>query len=275
MGIKSATLIYFSPTYATKRVLCSIAEGMRIESRQDIDLSLVDKKPFLIKTDIALLGVPVYGKRIPKHLYNFLNLIKAEGVPAVIIAVYGNVNAGFALDELFSIVRRNGFCVVARGSFIGRHSFSTMEVPLANDRPNFDDLKTAKEFGSKIERKMGDYECMGEECCIHQSLDGILVGNILNIFHSFLPQFSNRIFLKTPKVNVDICTRCLTCVKQCPRKAIDPETLRIDKNLCIGCLRCARICPSKAWNVEYKHGFLIRTFFRWKNAAQKHPSMDL
>ncbi|MCH5138842.1 hypothetical protein JMF89_16870 [Clostridiaceae bacterium UIB06] len=53
-------------------------------------------------------------------------------------------------NELYSITKKSGFKVAAAGLFIGEHSFSTEETPIAKGRPNYEDLNKAKEFGENI-----------------------------------------------------------------------------------------------------------------------------
>jgi ferredoxin len=48
-----------------------------------------------------------------------------------------------------------------------------------------------------------------------------------------------------PKINLEKCTRCLKCVKDCPSKAIDIDTYSIDST-CIHCGHCVAICPEMA-----------------------------
>ena len=45
-----------------------------------------------------------------------------------------------------------------------------------------------------------------------------------------------------PKIQLENCTRCLKCVKDCPSDAIDIEEGRINSS-CIHCGHCVAICP--------------------------------
>ncbi len=61
------------------------------------------------------------------------------------------------------------------------------------------------------------------------------------------------------KVQVDMegCTACMNCVKECPENAItviaeaDPATVVLDQSLCSGvaCRRCERSCPEKSFKL--------------------------
>ncbi|MEN6379145.1 MAG: 4Fe-4S binding protein [Methanofastidiosum sp.] len=47
-----------------------------------------------------------------------------------------------------------------------------------------------------------------------------------------------------PRIENDKCTKCNTCVKICPTKAIEinNKKLHIMDNKCILCYRCEKIC---------------------------------
>ena len=52
-----------------------------------------------------------------------------------------------------------------------------------------------------------------------------------------MPKKSNM-----PTIELDNCTKCLKCVKDCPSDAIDIEQGTIN-NACIHCGHCVAICP--------------------------------
>lgn len=49
-----------------------------------------DMKYSFTKDDIVVLGVPVYGGRIPAVLNNVINNLKGDGTKAILVSVYGN-----------------------------------------------------------------------------------------------------------------------------------------------------------------------------------------
>jgi len=63
-----------------------------------------------------------------------------------------------------------------------------------------------------------------------------------------------------PKINEKECTRCKTCIRNCPVKAmrLDSDTLRIDYKMCIKCFCCSEICPAHAISLE--KSWLARLF---------------
>lgn len=53
-----------------------------------------------------------------------------------------------------------------------------------------------------------------------------------------------------PVINLEKCTRCLKCVKDCPATAITIETGEI-ADTCIHCGHCVAICPEMAVSPDF------------------------
>lgn len=271
MIISSATAIYFSPTGTTKNIVDSIIKGMGIPDTNSIDLTsskVRNTAPPLIHGDIVVIGVPVYEERIPKMIHPFLTSLKGAEKPVVLVAVYGNIGDGVVLNELDSITRNSGFKVVAAGSFIGEHSFSTKEVPLAEGHPNHRDLSEAEEFGRNIMKKLGKTEDSADaEIEIPQGK--------LPLMAKILLENSARIFTRTPFADMSICNHCGACVKLCPMNAIDEDTLEIRESECIRCFCCVKRCPRKARKISYRPKFLVGKILRAKSKIKKAPKIYL
>ena len=82
MNFDKVKLIYFSPTNTTKTVLESIAQGMSIENIEHINLTPpkaeipdLDRAPY----EMAIIGAPVYGGRVPLVAIDRLKRFKARG----------------------------------------------------------------------------------------------------------------------------------------------------------------------------------------------------
>ncbi|MFT5875896.1 MAG: ferredoxin [Clostridium sp.] len=271
MIINTATIIYFSPTGTTEKIINSIAKGMGIFSNNTIDITSFKVRSTvgpLIDGDIVLIGVPVYEERIPKILYPFLTSLKGNKKPVVLVAVYGNIGEGIVLNELNFITKNSGFKVVAAGSFIGEHSFSTKEVPVEEGRPNYEDLSKAEEFGRNIIKKMQNIKDLND------TLLEIPQGK-LPLMAKILPQNSARIFTKTPFADMSICNHCGACVKLCPMNAINKDTLNISEKQCLRCFRCVKRCPKKARKIIYKPKFLVSKILTTKNKIKREPNIYL
>lgn len=267
MIINSATSIYFSPTGTTKKVINAIVKGMGMINNNSIDLTCSNIRNKLmpaINEDIVLIGVPVYATGVPNILKPFLTNLKGNNKPVVLIAVYGNMSEGTALNELYTITENSGFKIVGAGSFIGEHSFSTEETPIAKGRPNYEDLNKAEEFGRKIIEKMRNMNDL--------STLQIPMGK-KPLMAKILPEDSARIFNETPTPDINLCSRCNTCVKLCPMGAIHKDTLEVNENKCIRCFCCVRKCPIKARKIVYKPKFLVSKVLAIKNRKARMPQI--
>ena len=56
-----------------------------------------------------------------------------------------------------------------------------------------------------------------------------------------------------PFINEDLCNKCLTCVKNCPAKALTKinDKIEINRKKCIKCYCCSEFCPNRAVFIEY------------------------
>jgi uncharacterized Fe-S center protein len=56
----------------------------------------------------------------------------------------------------------------------------------------------------------------------------------------------------SPAINPEDCNRCMTCISNCPRKAIEISPIpKIDKEKCIGCAACIAACPQEVFQVDW------------------------
>ncbi len=139
MELNSALVVYFSPTGTTRKILNAVTEGMGIEKTKVLDLTGPGARStsgYTVEEDIVIIGIPVYEERIPPFLYPSLEGIRGSGKSVVLAAVYGNIGEGIVLKELKEISGQAGMKVVVAASFIGEHSFSYHELPIALGRPD-------------------------------------------------------------------------------------------------------------------------------------------
>lgn len=237
---QSVKLICFSPTHGTRNLLEAITFGMSPQPTGLIDLTLPTSTPTKnreVVADLVLIGVPVYAGRVPLVAVERLQKLSAKGVPAVLVAVYGNRGYGDALLELNDIAVKCGFKPVAAGAFIAEHSFSTAEYPIATARPDAADLLKAKQFGAEVAKRL----TAGKITAIK------VPGN----FPYKEGMGSQGI---SPETDKSICIDCKKCVYVCPTHAISEEDVTItDVSKCILCNACIKVCPVAAR--QGKHPF--------------------
>ncbi|NIT57570.1 MAG: ferredoxin, partial [Aliifodinibius sp.] len=76
-------------------------------------------------------------------LSEWLDAIKADKTPVVCVVVYGNRGYEDALLELKNTMTKSGGIPVACAAYIGEHSYSSSETPIARARPDTKDLDHA------------------------------------------------------------------------------------------------------------------------------------
>jgi ferredoxin len=241
MELSSQKLIYFSPTQTTQKVLAAIAEGTGITQTEHLDLTApasAANSVTEIKGELAIIGVPVYSGRVAPDAVKRLQQIKGHQTPAIIIVVYGNREFEDALVELRDITSAAGFVPVAAGAFIGEHSFASETMPIANSRPDPDDLEKARNFGQTIREKLNQLQTLNTDTPLQ------VPGNI---------PYKEPIIRSgiSPVSTEALCTLCGTCADVCPTAAITVrEAIETDKEGCIICFACVKNCPSGARVME-------------------------
>ncbi len=265
MNIESTGLIYFSPTQTTRKVLEGIAQGLQVTNARYFDLTQPDAIPQNYQKtnqDLVIIGAPVYAGRLPSVMVSRFKQIQGNGLPAVIVVVYGNREYEDALIELRDIALEAGFKPIAAGAFIGEHSYSTTDLPIAAGRPDAGDMTVAREFGKAIRAKLMTATGISGECLQ-------VPGNSPYKEVKPLPDI-------TPSTNEARCTKCAACVSICPAAAIDPENPGCtDKERCIRCCACIKVCPVKAKLLDDPR---IRQIVEWLHAnvsVRKEPETYL
>lgn len=268
MDIDAVQLITFSPTSTSKRVGEAIVHGTGISSVSSVDLTLKAKDEWEIPSrTLAVVTVPVYGGHVAPLALDRMKGLRSDGAPAVVVVVYGNRAYEKALVELDGFVTKLGFKVIAGGTFVGEHSYSSKAYPVASGRPDADDLEYARLFGEKIRTKIAAAESMDQ-------LYGVDVKRIQRPHQPLFPLFrflrrvvklrkSGVSMPRTPEVDAERCTHCGYCVKHCPAGAIlkDKECDTVAEK-CIKCCACVKGCPQKARTYDTPFATLLSDCFK-------------
>lgn len=230
----TVNLIYFSPTHTSKKIATGIAKGIGAENNKVIDLTLGIEDPIIIDKGLTVIAVPVYCGRISETALHRLQKIKGNQVPAIIAVVYGNRDYDDALIELRDEAIKLGFIPVAGGAFIGEHSYSTKEYPVAANRPDSEDLRQAENFGKEVAEKL-------------ESVQDINTLPLLNVKGN-IPYLAVKAGQpSTPTTIEDMCVQCEHCVDICPVGTIRMEDKIVSNpEECIQCCVCVKECPNEA-----------------------------
>ena len=252
MKIDKVHLITFSPTHTSKQVGEAIVQGLTPENLlvQDITLPTGELQP--VETGaLTVITVPVYGGKVAPLAMTRLEALQGAGSFAVLVAVYGNRAYEKALQELDAKVSQCGFKVIAAATFVGEHSYSTADTPIAVGRPDADDLAFATDFGKKIAQKVSD-------AADEEHLYGVDVLRIPRPKQPIWPmlKFVRQVLKwkkqgtplpRTPQTDADLCKHCGLCVKSCPNAAIVAgDECNTVAERCIRCCACVKFCPHKA-----------------------------
>ena len=265
MHITSVKLIYFSPTGTTKKILESIAGGFKVNSIEHLDLTPPEEKIHMFNewnNVLSIIGVPVYGGRVPVEAISRLQRLKANNTPAVIVVVYGNRDYDDAILELYNITTELGFNTIAAGAFLGEHQI----LRIARGRPDIKDLKKAQTFGKKIFSKLQNITY----------IEGVspleIPGN-----YPYIELPSAKDLLETcPTTKEEQCIKCSTCIEVCPTAAISlDDTVITNIDTCVMCFACIKNCPTQARIIDTP---LLSKYVEYANnnfAKRKEPEIFL
>ncbi|MBN1978133.1 MAG: 4Fe-4S binding protein [Anaerolineae bacterium] len=266
MNANTVKLIYFSPTGTTKSILEGIAQGLQAETVKHLDLTPPDASTRAIDEmhrELAIVGAPVYGGRLPPDAAQRLRRLKGNDTPAVVVVVYGNREYEDALLELNDLAAEAGFIPVAGGAFIGEHSFDSEAMPIATGRPDEQDLKKAAEFGRAIRQKVAGIDVLAETLP-------------LEVSGEFPYKESHKWQDVSPTTREGACIRCETCITVCPTAAISMNgTLETDTDACIVCCACVKACPTGARVADHPRIKRIQEWLSTNYRARKEPETFL
>ncbi len=264
-------LMYFSPTGTTKKVCEEIAKTISKASPIRVDLTkpATQELQGLDKADVWVVGIPVYASRMPSLAQERISLtLKSipKKKPIIVIAVYGNVDAGVALKQLVDLLYEKGLNVIGAGEFIGQHWFKKFHgIPPQGtlDRPNEADLAVARELGLAILAKG----------LSSQGISSMKQIQSAKISYKFKFTGEERVLglLGPSTVDPNKCIKCQACVRACPVGCINARTLTSNGSAsrCLGCGNCMRVCPNKARSQSIKMKWLVKRMAKPKNPVGK------
>ena len=269
MDIDKVRLVFFSPTHTSRKVGEAIARGYAPKETEVCDLTHGALQPAeSVKEDtLTVIAVPVYGGHVSPLALVRMKDLHADGAPAIIVVLYGNRAYEKALEELDAFATHQGFKVIAGGTFVGEHSYSSERYPVAAGRPDAADLEYAELFGKKVRTKVSAAE----------SLEKLYVVDVRRIQRPSQPFFPLFRFLRKvvklrksgtpmpriPQGNAERCTHCGRCVEACPAQAIvKGDECNTIAERCIKCCACVKQCPQGARTFDTPFAPLLSDCFK-------------
>lgn len=240
MKIDTLQLWYFSPVFHTRALVRALgralAERLGVAETRERDATpraAGETRLSLAPSDLAILGVPVYGGRVPASALE--RLPAAAGSPAVLLVSYGNRAFEDALLELRDGAVARGFRPIAAAACVAEHTIAGY----AAGRPDAADMAALEDFAgavASLARRGGP----------GRPAEPDIPGT--RPYRKFSPS-------ALPQQVGAACSRCGLCAAHCPTGAIDAdEPARVDAGRCICCMRCVNICPARARQADA--GFL-------------------
>lgn len=245
--MKNTYLMTFSPTGTSRKVGQAILKGIGSDGNI-IDLTHIPDGQYSFQPgSVVIVTVPVYAGHVAPEALKRMTNISASGAYAVAVVIYGNRAYGSALCELGEMLVCRGFRVIAGGAFVGEHSYSTAEYPIASGRPDMGDLRQAEEFGRSVRCKVesGSPAEVVLKKLPHPS-SGFMsklrfIAGVLRIRNSKTPRQA------APHADESLCIHCGLCTKACPTNAIAKgDECKTDYGKCIRCCACVKGCPHSA-----------------------------
>lgn len=262
--------LYFSPTGGTKKVLEGVLRGLdgpgcRI-IREDLTLpggrvEWAEKQTRgMPRADLVILAGPVYEERMAAPFRKALenSSFRGEGAPALLLSVYGQVGFGLSLKDMNEVARWMGLRPLGGAVFIGEHSFSREDAPLAAGRPDLDDLAQAEAWGRYWRDHLKGPGAEG------------FPGRLPLQAHLLSPGGA-ALFTQAPQTEGKGCLDCGNCARVCPVGAVDEKTYRTDPTRCLRCYACSRICPVHIRPIKYRLPLLVRPFLWIHGRRRKTP----
>lgn len=248
------TCIYFSATNTTRSSVDAVAKAINLTPRRNYNLA--DNPKFRIQDltpdDVVIVGMPVYGGRLPQYAVEILKNIKGNGATAIAMVVYGNRDYDDALLELCDLLADCDFNIVAAGAFIGQHSIFPK---VAKGRPDATDVQKLTQFGLECRDRINrglPYQTITPK------------GNRPYKVYNGVPL--------SPYASIKKCRECDMCGEKCPVGAIDMmNPTDTNKTKCMSCGRCIYVCPHKARYYSGLKYHIISLIFCSSYSKRKEP----
>lgn len=222
----------------------------------------------------AVFAVPVYGGRVAPAALERLQEIRGRGNAGRSAGGLRQPGAfGTAVAQLAAFVAERGFVPVAAGAFVGEHSYSTPGTPIAEGRPDTQDLAEAAAFGARIGRKLAHGETGPIDAAKLREPHTPLLSKLR--FIRFVLGYRRR-QKRTPAVLLPAATphgapNAAAASRSVPRRRSRAgDELHTDPTRCIRCCACVKGCAFGARTFETPFAAVLS-----RNFARRKPPVTI
>ncbi|MFC1533390.1 flavodoxin domain-containing protein [Thermodesulfobacteriota bacterium] len=265
-------VVYYSQTGNTKKIAQAIHTGMS-ETMEQCDITRLQDidTEGLVKYDLIGLGSPVWHRREPIHVMNFIEstINSMEGKYGFAFCTHG-VQPGRFLARVVPIMTQRGLTVIGWNNWYCSVTMPEKPKPYFTDgHPDEIDLEEAERFGREMaDRSRRIYT--GEDDLIPtlpggREYDEIYPGSgTTGLSGGGHPPAGQKDSQRSEfavlrnfdfKVNRDKCLypKCKICIDNCPLNSINLSVSPpIFAKNCDRCWFCEQICPRGAIEVDWR-----------------------
>lgn len=248
LNIMNLRTIYFSATGTSKKIAVAISQSIATEFVvEDITFQSLQNATYATD-DLLCIAVPVYGGGVAPAALKRLEAISGNNTPVVVVVVYGNRNFERAATQMSDFLAERGFITIAVAAFVGEHSYSTEQNPIAVGRPTMEDINDAKHFGQSVKQKLSEGLNSVDVAMLQCPDSGEAnVKAFVEFVKGYQAEQAKNPVKLLPITDENRCVMCGVCVDVCPMDAIDREDVSVvDASKCIKCCACVKECPKEA-----------------------------
>lgn len=169
--------------------------------------------------------------------------------------------------------RRAGIRSRGGRAFVGEHSYSTPGTPIAEGRPDTQDLAEAAAFGARIGQKLAHGETGPIDAAKLREPHTPLLSKLrfIRFVLGYRRRQKRNPVALLPAGDAARCTQCGRCVALCPTQAIARgDELHTDPARCIRCCACVKGCAFGARTFETPFAAVLS-----RNFARRKPPVTL
>ena len=248
---KKALILWYSQTGQTRRyarLIGCILKGkdftVDAHEIQEIDKNL------LPGYDLIIIGTPVFYYDTPSNISEWLKTIPSiKGTPVAAFVSFGGPegNQHNASCHILKLLANKGGVPVGRDAFRNIPSYptpswNTPQQISGQHLPNAATYDQVRRFTADILERItrGETISIGYEIAMREGLRALPL------------VWLNKKAISKHTVDAQKCIGCVTCVRKCPTKAINPLRQTVDRDKCLACFGCLNNCPADAVVMEYR-----------------------